>query len=166
MKKLEKLTLKELSSEFNLIGRVEAQRLNGGYSWEEYEQLERNGEWYGGQVDGYGYISQTMYANADGPNTTVMDYGQLIQSIRQSPYSVIGDAAIDVAMDWNPVTAYLNDVAGNSDNLLQITRQNQLNDALEAIWADGSTDVIYSVTYCNGNFNIYDMHVTAFFKTS
>jgi len=164
MKKLEKLTLKELSSEFNLIGRVEAQRLNGGYSWEEYEQLERNGEWDGGQVDGYGYISQSMYANADGPNTSLMDYGQLIQSAQQSPWSVAGDAATDAVMDWNPVTAYLNDAAGNIDNLLQITRQNQLNDALQAIWSDGCTDQTFSVTYYNGNFSVYDMHGNCFYQ--
>lgn len=50
MKKLEKLTLKELGSELNFIGVVEAQRLNGGYDndcfWRCVSYIESGGSSY------------------------------------------------------------------------------------------------------------------------
>ncbi|WP_423127967.1 hypothetical protein [Gaoshiqia sp. Z1-71] len=59
MKKLEKLTLKELCDSTLLLNPDEANATKGGYTFEQYESMLANGTWTEGYVDGMGYIGYT-----------------------------------------------------------------------------------------------------------
>lgn len=60
MRKLEKLTLEGLKNETPTIGNVEVISLKGGYSINQMEGMMGSGTWYGGFVDGIGYVSGTV----------------------------------------------------------------------------------------------------------
>lgn len=158
MKKLQKLTLKELGKATELMTLNEESIIKGGdCTWDEYQELERNGEWYGGVVEGYGYISQTVYASADGPNTSLMTVDQFLQTKYESYWDVVTNAAINAACDWNAVTAYFHDVASASDQTIATAQNNAFVDALRAIWAsDIGINEKLSVTVHNNNVSIYD----------
>ncbi len=59
MKKLGKLTLKELETKVALICRTNQAGIIGGVSWSEYQSLESAGQWSGGYVDDWGYMGPT-----------------------------------------------------------------------------------------------------------
>jgi len=63
MKKLKKLSLKQMEGEMAMIGSDEQRFFVGGsgvvYSFSDYEQMVANGTWTGGEVEGMGYIGYT-----------------------------------------------------------------------------------------------------------
>jgi len=105
MKKLEKLTLKELGSELNFIGVVEAQRLNGGYDndcfWRCVAYLQSGGASYteaSAEILALSYFGSDCgdYLSANGAGVTSPDIATNATNL-----------AIDGNYHLNPSGAYI-----------------------------------------------------------
>ncbi|MDR0602737.1 MAG: hypothetical protein LBG80_00360 [Bacteroidales bacterium] len=78
MKKLElkRLTIDEMAEIMPIIEKSEQERMLGGgdgssgnpYTWDEYEYLADNDNWYGGYVEGSGYTGAQVTIQGNGPN--------------------------------------------------------------------------------------------------
>ena len=156
MKKLEKLTLKEMYREFATIGLEEAQHLNGGYSVSEMESMMAAGTWTGGNVDGMGYVGGVCTVS-----NCSMSYGTVstLNRTTGSDYSdVYRDAFLSGLSGTNIVSAEAYTVASLADDVLKVSWDNATNDAVDEILRrNGMTiDSNISWSFCNNTIKIWD----------
>lgn len=95
MKKLGKLTLKELENGVAVIGNNDAKNILGGTSWETMEQMMEAHCWTGGYVDGVGYVSKPYSVSGSYyPTQPAMEY--IGSKPVQGYWSTMGDVALGV----------------------------------------------------------------------
>ncbi len=156
MKKLEKLTLKEMSLEFATIGFEEAQHLNGGYTVAEMDAMMAAGKWTGGDVDGMGYVGGVCTVSDDS-----MSFGTvstLNHTVGSSYSDVYKDAALSVGSGWFPPAAEGYALVKTADDLLKVRWDNVTKEAVdELLRTDGITiDSNISWSTENNTLKVWD----------
>ncbi|MEE4286193.1 MAG: hypothetical protein V2I31_08600 [Mariniphaga sp.] len=156
MKKLGKLTLKELKKEKIQMSISEANSLHGGTTFEEYQLLNADGSWTGGVVEGWGYIARDCYAfefQADYLPVSEWSDKNKISWADSAAKAAIGEVPIGGAIASMVADQYSNEMW-------------QINSALWNSGIDG-TDCIYTVyDEDNMDFYIYDENANLIYQTS
>jgi natural product precursor len=168
MKKLQKLTLKELSNSVEVIDEKNAAILVGGssngdggnndsISFDDYLNLDSAGQWSGGYVDGWGYIGPTCvgFNTSNGDSLSVTSHYQYQQSQIESTMQIIGNA-IAGAVTFT-VYSTIGEFAENE------TRR--INAACSANNISGN-DMIYILYDSNGmSYSVYNGGGTMIYQT-
>lgn len=173
MKKLEKLTLKEMSNQLDVIAYIDYENVKGGYDptesmdFAQYDLLDKQGQWFGGLVEGQWY-GPTCGVNADGPNTDLMSFNSFIESCKSDYSSVVTGGVGDVVSTIFPPVKLLFDASSVFDEVNSIAGSDANYDAIKAIVAQGYANgdiVTLSVTRTANNISIYDTNGNLIYTT-
>lgn len=130
----------------------EVQEPTGIYTWEEMVRISDDGSWYGGMVEGIGYVGEqsTVFSPSNFGTGTYCSYSEYMRSIETN----YGDHLVNTATGAVPI---LGDVAeygkGSIDNVLQKLS----GDLLEAGYSADSQ--IYTDVYQNFEEKTFEYRV-------
>ena len=150
MKKLEKLTLKEMSLEFATIGFEEAQHLNGGYTVAEMDAMMSAGTWTGGDVDGMGYVGGVCTVGM----SSQLSYGTvstLNHTVGSSYSDVYKDAALSVGSGWFAPAAEVYALGKTADDLLKVKWDNVTKEAVDELLHTNGITIDSNISWSTEN---------------
>ncbi len=167
MKKLGKLTLKELENSVAVMQKQSQMAIVAGSGNDPYFgsgfSYQSNGG-YGGFANPVSFngtmtnMLPEVNVIVDGPNTTLMSFNDFANSCKSSYNSLAKDAFSNIAKEIFPATKVLFDVASTFDNVSAIANQNTNIQILQNIANTGNAqgDVVnLSVTRTANNVTVY-----------